>query len=73
LRDKLNAYMAFVESGGLIETYPDAAGRAVVINVVGKYDLSGSASDFYDNAAATIAAAGLSLHFEKFVDPEGLE
>jgi hypothetical protein len=68
LREKLNAYLAFIESGQLIEVYPDAAGRQVVINVVGKYDLSASASEFFKNATATISAAGLTLQFEKFAD-----
>jgi hypothetical protein len=66
LREKLNAYLAFIESGQLIEGYPDAAGKRVVINVVGKFDLSASASEFLDNAIATFSAAGLTLRFEKF-------
>ena len=68
LRAKLNAYLAFIESGQLVEAYPDAAGKRVVINVVGKHDLSGPASEFLDNATATISAAGLTLQFEKFAD-----
>jgi hypothetical protein len=39
-----------------------------VINGVGKYDLSASASEFFKNATATISAAGLTLQFEKFAD-----
>jgi hypothetical protein len=68
LREKLNAYLAFIESGQLIEAYPDAAGRHAVINVVGKYDLSGPASEFLDNATAAISRAGLTLRFEKLAD-----
>ena len=68
LREKLNAYLAFIESGQLIKAYPDAAGRHVVINLVGKYDLSAPASEFLDNATATVSAAGLTLRFEKFAD-----
>ena len=70
LREKLNAYLAFIESGQLIETYPDAIGRDVVINVVGKYDLSTPASEFLDNATATVSAAGLTLRVEKFADTD---
>jgi hypothetical protein len=68
LQEKLNAYLAFIESGQLIETYPDAAGRHVVINVVGKYDLSVPASEFLDYANAAVSAAGLTLRFEKFAE-----
>jgi hypothetical protein len=66
LRDKLNAYLSFVESGQLIEAYPDAAGRHVVICVVGKHDLSAPASEFFGNATETVAASGLTLPFERF-------
>lgn len=70
LHEKLNAYLAFIESGQLIEAYPDAVGRHVVITVVGKYDLSAPASEFLDNATATVSAAGLKLQFQKFVDTD---
>lgn len=68
LRAKLNAYLDFVESGQLIEAYPDAAGRRIVINVVGKFDLSVPAAEFFDNATSTVSAVGLTLRFEKFAD-----
>ncbi|WP_261334802.1 DUF6572 domain-containing protein [Rhizobium leguminosarum] len=37
LQEKLNTYLGFVESGEMLETYPDAKGRAVLIDVVCKY------------------------------------
>jgi hypothetical protein len=34
LQDKLNAYLRFIESGELLETYPDAVDRRAVICLV---------------------------------------
>jgi len=34
LQEKLNAYLRFIESGELVEAYPDAEGRPRVINIV---------------------------------------
>ena len=36
LQEKLNTYLSFVESGELLEAYPDAKGRTVLIDVVCK-------------------------------------
>ncbi|PWU17391.1 MAG: hypothetical protein C5B50_11435 [Verrucomicrobia bacterium] len=40
LQTKLNAYFNFIESGQIRHSYPEAAGRKVVIEIVGKYPLS---------------------------------
>ena len=40
LQAKLNAYFNFVESGQIWESYPDAVGRQVVIDVIGKFPIS---------------------------------
>ena len=37
LQAKLNAYLAFVESGQILVNYPDAAGRSIVFKVVLKF------------------------------------
>lgn len=47
LREKLNAYVEFIESGGLLKKYPKAKGREVIVEVVGKYPLNEGASAFY--------------------------
>ena len=68
LQSKLNAYLAFVESGELLEQYPGAAGRQVRIEVVLKYPPSASAEVFFSEAAATFQAAGLTLAYCVFRD-----
>ena len=68
LRGKLNAYLAFVESGEVYEAYPKAKGRDIVISVVGKFDLSPIGCEFFKNARETVNNAGLRLEFKRFVE-----
>ncbi len=65
LRDKLNTYLAFTESGELAEAYPDSKGRSVTISVIGKYDLSPVGKEFYENASQALAKSGIGLEFKK--------
>jgi len=46
LQEKLNAYLSFVESEEIYETYPRLKGRSVVIEVVCKFPLSDRAQNF---------------------------
>jgi hypothetical protein len=63
LQDKLNAYLRFIESGEVFEKVPDARGRSIVINLVGKFPLSQQADLFLANARAAIEGAGFRLQF----------
>ncbi|MGL4818928.1 MAG: DUF6572 domain-containing protein [Bacilli bacterium] len=64
LQDKLNAYIAFIESGEINERYPIATGRAIEIVVYAKYNRSEKATEFYHVAGAQIAQIGITLRFE---------
>jgi hypothetical protein len=64
LRDKLNTYLHFIESGELIKTYPDAVGRRPVISLVGRREPSAAALRFFAAARQTIEAAGFGFRFE---------
>ena len=61
LQEKLNAYPRFVQSGEVVEKYPDASGRKIVFNFVGKFPLSKQAEIFLTRAESTIEGAGLKL------------
>jgi hypothetical protein len=61
LQDKINRHLAFIESGELLEKYPDAAGRPVRIDVVCKYAPSETALTFFSRAEAAIRDAGFSF------------
>src|SRR2546421_632934 len=61
LQEKINSYLAFVESGELLEKYPQATGRPVRIDVVCKYAPSEDAKQFFDRARQLIEQAGWSF------------
>ncbi len=63
LQEKLNAYLAFIESGELYSVYPGAAGRPVVLDVRLRYRPDADATQFLERAAALIASARLSLQY----------
>jgi hypothetical protein len=64
LQEKLNTYIAFVESGELGNKYPDAAGRPVVIAVVGRVRRPKSAQQFFTKVKPILASAGIELHLK---------
>ena len=66
LQNKLNSYLAFIESGEIYAKLPKATGRKIVIEVVGKFPLSDEARKFYGLAGKAIEDAGFSLRFEHF-------
>lgn len=64
LQEKVNAYLAAIESGELFETYPEHKGKSVVINVLGKYELNGFAKKFYQKLSGVVKGAGFELKFK---------
>jgi hypothetical protein len=68
LQDKINCYLAFIESGEIFETYPDSKGRPVVINVVFKCEPDQAGRQFLAKVKEVIAAAGFSFRHEVFVE-----
>lgn len=70
LENKLNAYLQFIESGQLVEDYPDAKGKKVVISIVGKYTLNDDATAYYGKAKKVVSEAGFDLQFELFKDED---
>jgi len=46
LQEKLNRYLALIESGELFEKFPDAKGQKLILNIMGKYPLSKQATFF---------------------------
>ena len=66
LQEKLNAYLRFIESGELLEFYPDAAGRRPVISLVGRCEPSAAALRFLAAARQSVEAAGFGFRFQKY-------
>lgn len=63
LRDKLNAQIAFVETGQIRGVWPGFAGGLVKVEVVARCTLTRAAEAFYEEARAVMRKADMSLHF----------
>ena len=63
LRDKLNAQIAFVETGQIRSVWPVYTGGLVRVEVVAKCALNQQASEFYVIAKRTMAKANMDLAF----------
>jgi len=68
LQTKLNRYLAFVESGELIERYPNAKGRSVTIKVVLKFSPDADGREFLSRAGDVVASAGIGFRHEVFAE-----
>jgi hypothetical protein len=61
LQSKLNAYFQFIETGQIWKSYPQAIGRQIVIDVIGKFPLPQIAIDFLHRAADACAALNVKI------------
>lgn len=61
LQAKLNAYFSFVESGEIFDSYPDARGRRIIIDVVGKFPVPKVGVNFLKQAAEACADLGINI------------
>ncbi len=66
LQEKLNSYLAFVESGEIMEHVQDAKEREIHVNVVMLHEPDDRALDFLRAAAETIKGAGFTLRWALF-------
>jgi hypothetical protein len=67
LQEKLNRYLAFIESGEMYEAYPNARGRTPVISVVMRVEPTEDAKAFLDAVETVISQAG--IEFRRRVSP----
>ena len=63
LRDKLNAQIAFVETGQIRGVWPPYSGGLVKVEVVARCALNDAASEFYVVAKRAMAKANMDLAF----------
>ena len=63
LQEKLNSYLAFVESGEIAEHVQDAQEREIHVNVVMLHEPDDQALNFLRVAAETIKGAGFTLRW----------
>ncbi len=68
LQHKLNAYLTFIESGELVERYPNAKGRTAQIVVVFKHAPDALGETFLSRATTLTHDAGVVLTYEVLSD-----
>lgn len=66
LQTKLNRYLAFVESGEILQSYPDVKDRPVTFKVIFQFPPDEAGRAFLAKVKQVIEAAGFSLRDEVF-------
>ena len=66
LQSKLNRYLAFVESGELLQNYPSAEGRRITFKVVFQFPPDEAGRRFLAKVRPVIESAGFGLDDEVF-------
>jgi hypothetical protein len=61
LQNKLNRYLAFVESGEIFQSYPKAQDRPIVFTVVFKFRPNEEGRAFLDNVRPIVESAGITF------------
>lgn len=64
LQEKLNTYIAYVESGDLIKDYPDFKKLKVHFEIVFKHDLPESATSFLNKAIKFLESISINLDYK---------
>lgn len=61
LQDKISAYLSFVESGEMAESYPAGNGRQVVIRIAMQHPPNAAGQEFLNRARDVLSKTGLRL------------
>lgn len=63
LQEKINTYLAVIESGQIQDEHPEIDMSKVCIEVVGKFPLTKEAEVFYSRASLFLKNVGVRLYF----------
>jgi hypothetical protein len=63
LQEKLNTYLSFIESGEMLEAYPQSEGKYIAIEVVYSEPLDERGLQFVEQAKPILDEAGYELIF----------
>jgi len=69
LQDKLNTYAEFINSGELVEKFPESADRRPLIKVHFVHSPTAAAKDFLAKAASAVEAEGISFSYDTLPAP----
>lgn len=65
LQEKLNKYLAFIESGEILTRYPETINRHVIISIVALYRPDSLGSNFLKHAKHVLESSGIGFRFEQ--------
>jgi len=65
LQEKINRYLAFIESGEIYQSYPKARGREPVIIVLALDPMNQEAEAFFEEIKAFLLKAGHKIRFQQ--------
>lgn len=68
LQSKINAYLNFIESGGIYEQYPPAKGRHLKIGIAFKFLPKESGIDFLKKVRFLCLSSGYDLYYYQLDD-----
>lgn len=63
LQDKINAYLQFIESGQILDDYPNAGGRELIIETVMKFKPNEEGASFLEKAKEIVTKAGIGFQW----------
>lgn len=63
LQEKINTYIAFIESGELLDSYPPAEGKNPKIRINGLYELPEQGETFIDRVTEVLKGVGIGMEF----------
>ena len=66
LQEKINAYLQFVESGEILDTFPEAAFKQIIIDFYFKLPLPSIGEDFLRHASSACEKFGVKVRHSIF-------
>jgi hypothetical protein len=64
LQEKLNTYLAFVESGEIFDTYPDAKDSKIRIDLTCRYNPNEKGINFLNQVKGVIEGTGMKFNYQ---------
>ncbi len=64
IQEKLNTYLSFVESNEVLETYPDAKSRGILIRLICQYAPDDTGIHFLNQVSTIIEDANMKFEYQ---------
>jgi hypothetical protein len=71
LQQKFNSYLRFIDTGELLDTFPVAAFRPVIIDLISRFPLSTGGNEFLKHVAEVCEQHGVSVRHKVYPADDG--